>query len=72
MRLQKNSSATKTWTDKENIHGTREEARSDIFYCIDMSHNSKRRHGSIDKIPTTEYEKQYHQLPESVLIIHDN
>ncbi len=41
---------------KKKIYGTREEARSDIFDYIEMFYNSKRRHGSSDQMPPTEYE----------------
>ncbi|MEG9429248.1 IS3 family transposase, partial [Citrobacter freundii] len=51
---------------KKKIYGTREEARSDIFDYIEMFYNSKRRHGSSDQMPPTEYEKQYYQRPGSV------
>ncbi|ECI1618053.1 IS3 family transposase, partial [Salmonella enterica subsp. enterica serovar Give] len=43
---------------KKKIYGTREEARSDIFDYIEMFYNSKRRHGSSDKMPPTEYENR--------------
>ncbi|ENX4418414.1 TPA: IS3 family transposase, partial [Enterobacter asburiae] len=46
---------------KKKIYGTREEARSDIFDYIEMFYNSKRRHGSSDQMPPTEYENQYYQ-----------
>ncbi|EBQ8937189.1 IS3 family transposase [Salmonella enterica subsp. enterica serovar Rideau] len=45
---------------KKKIYGTREEARSDIFDYIEMFYNSKRRHGSSDKMPPTEYENRYY------------
>ncbi|EIV1575954.1 IS3 family transposase [Salmonella enterica] len=51
---------------KKKIYGTREEARSDIFDYIEMFYNSKRRHGSSDKMPPTEYEKRYYRRLESV------
>jgi putative transposase len=54
---------------KKNIYGTREEARSDIFDYIEMFYNSKRRHGSSDQMPPTEYEKQYYRRLRSVWII---
>ncbi|EKA0987794.1 IS3 family transposase, partial [Cronobacter sakazakii] len=54
---------------KKKIYGTREEARSDIFDYIEMFYNSKRRHGSGDQMPPTEYENQYYQRPGSVWII---
>ncbi|KAF1366854.1 transposase InsO family protein [Yokenella regensburgei] len=41
---------------KKKIYGTREGARSDIFYCIEMFYKSKHRHGSSDQMPPTEYE----------------
>jgi len=41
---------------KKKIYGTREEALSDIFDYIEMFYNSKRRHGSGDQMPPTEYE----------------
>lgn len=43
-----------------------EEARSDIFDYIEMFYNSKRRHGSSDQMPPTEYENQYYQRLGSV------
>ncbi|MCT4714768.1 IS3 family transposase [Enterobacteriaceae bacterium H18W14] len=51
---------------KKKIYGTREEARSDIFDYIEMSYNSKRRHGSSDQMSTAEYENQYYQRLGSV------
>ncbi|EEP7953013.1 IS3 family transposase, partial [Salmonella enterica] len=51
---------------KKKIYGTREEARSDIFDYIEMFYNSKRRHGSSDKMPPAEYENQYYQRLGSV------
>ncbi|EDV0149997.1 IS3 family transposase, partial [Salmonella enterica subsp. enterica] len=51
---------------KKKIYGTREEACSDIFDYIEMFYNSKRRHGSSDKMPPAEYENQYYQRLESV------
>ncbi|MGD8164761.1 IS3 family transposase, partial [Pantoea sp. FN0307] len=54
---------------KKKIYGTREEARSDIFDYIEMFYNSKRRHGSNDQMPPTEYENQYYQRLRSVWII---
>ncbi|MCT7046291.1 IS3 family transposase, partial [Salmonella enterica subsp. enterica serovar Soahanina] len=50
---------------KKKIYGTREEARSDIFDYIEMFYNSKRRHGSSDKMPPTEYENRYYRRLES-------
>ncbi|EBQ9567086.1 IS3 family transposase, partial [Salmonella enterica subsp. enterica serovar Stanleyville] len=49
---------------KKKIYGTREEARSDIFDYIEMFYNSKRRHGSSDKMPPTEYENRYYRRLE--------
>ncbi|HAU3361936.1 TPA: IS3 family transposase [Salmonella enterica subsp. salamae] len=54
---------------KKKIYGTREEARSVIFDYIEMFYNSKRRHGSSDQMPPTEYENQYYQRLGSVWII---
>lgn len=54
---------------KKKIYGTQEEARSDIFDYIEMFYNSKRRHGSSDQMPPTEYENQYYQRLRSVWII---
>lgn len=53
---------------KKKIYGTREEARRDIFDSIEMFSSSKRRHGSSDQMPSTEYENQYYQRPGSVRI----
>ncbi len=54
---------------KKKIYGTREEARSDIFDYIEMFYNRRRRHGSGDQMPPTEYENQYYQRFGSVWII---
>ncbi|EAT4541856.1 IS3 family transposase, partial [Salmonella enterica] len=51
---------------KKKIYGTWEEARSDIFDYIEMFYNSKRRHGSSDKMPPTEYENRYYRRLESI------
>lgn len=40
---------------KKKIYGAREEARSDIFDYSEMFYNSKRRHGSSDQMPPTQY-----------------
>ncbi|ELX7488455.1 TPA: IS3 family transposase [Serratia marcescens] len=47
---------------KKKIYVTWEEARSDIFDYIEMLYNGKRRHGSSDQMPPTEYENQYQRL----------
>lgn len=41
---------------KKKFYGTREEGQSDVFDYIKMFFNSKRRHGSSDQMPPTEYE----------------
>jgi putative transposase len=51
---------------KKKIYGTRDEARSDIFDYIEMFYNSKRRHGSSEQMPPTEYENLYYQRLRSV------
>lgn len=51
---------------KKKLYGTREEARSDIFYYIENFYNSKCRHGSSDKMLPTEYENRYYRRLESV------
>jgi hypothetical protein len=51
---------------KKKIYRTGEEARRDIFDYIEMFYNSKRRHGSSDQMPPTEYENQYYQRLRSV------
>lgn len=51
---------------KKKLYGTRKEAHSDIFDYIEMFYNSKRRHGSSDQMPPTEYENQYYQRLGSV------
>ena len=51
---------------KKKIYGTREEARSDIFDYIEMFYNSKRRHGSSDQMPPTEFENQYYRRLRSI------
>lgn len=50
----------------KKIYGTREEARSDIFDYIEMFYNSKRRYGSSDRMPPTEYKNQDYQRLRSV------
>lgn len=37
----------------------REEARRDIFNCIHMPYNPKRRHGDANDVSPVEFEKQY-------------
>ncbi len=51
---------------KKKIHGTREEARCDIFDYIEMFYNYRRRHGSNNEMPPAEYENQYYQRLGSV------
>jgi putative transposase len=51
---------------KRRIYTTRKEARSDIFDCIEMFYNTRRRHGYNDKLSPVEYEKQYFTRLESV------
>nr|QLG00505.1 Mobile element protein [Leclercia adecarboxylata] len=45
------------------------EARSEIFDYIEMFYNSKRRHGSSDKVPPAKYKHQYYQRLGSAWII---
>ncbi|MFZ4215752.1 IS3 family transposase, partial [Pantoea endophytica] len=51
---------------KKKIYGTRDEARSDIFDYIEVFYNSKRRHGSSEQMPSTEYENLYYKRLRSV------
>lgn len=51
---------------KTKIYGTREEAHSDILITSKCFINSKRRNGSSDQMPPTEYENQYYQRVRSV------
>lgn len=53
---------------KKKIYRTWEEARNDIFDYIEMLYKSKRRHGSSDQMPPTEYENQYQRLGSVQLI----
>jgi len=44
----------------------REEARCDVFDCIEMFYNPKRRHGYANRRSSVEFEKHYFNLLESV------
>lgn len=54
---------------KKKIYGTREEACSDIFDCIEIFYNSRHRLCSSDQMSPTEYENQYYQRLGSVWIM---
>jgi len=38
---------------------TREEARRDIFWYIEIFYNRKRRHQALDYLPPVEYKRRY-------------
>ena len=38
---------------------TREEARWDVFHCIERFYNPERRHSNANDMSLVEYEKQY-------------
>ena len=57
---------------KKKIYGTREEAARGDILITSMFYNSKRRHGSSDHMPPTEYEKQYYQRLGSVRLSGDS
>lgn len=44
---------------KRKIYTTREDARSDVFDCIEMFYNVKRRHGFNSQLSPIEFEKRY-------------
>lgn len=43
---------------KRRIYVTREEAKSDVFNCIEMFYNTRRQHGHNDGLSPVEFEKQ--------------
>ena len=45
---------------------TRDEARQDVFNCIEMFYNPKRRHSVNQRLSPAEYEKQYFERLASV------
>lgn len=47
---------------KKKIYSSRTEARSDIFEYIEMSYNSKRRHGSNGQRSPLDYEKTHQKM----------
>ena len=51
---------------KRKIYTNRDEARADVFDSIEMFYNSRRRHGSNDKLSPIEYELQYKKRLKSV------
>lgn len=51
---------------KKKIYSTRDEARSDIFDCIEMFYNYKRKHDSNNLLSPVEYEKRHVQRLGSV------
>ena len=51
---------------KRKIYTNRDEARADVFDYIEMFYNSRRRHGSNDKLSPIEYELQYKKRLKSV------
>lgn len=46
---------------KRKIYLTRAEATSDVFDCIEMFYNSKRRHGSNDGLSPVEFERRHEE-----------
>ncbi len=44
---------------KRKIHTSRQDARSDVFDCIEMFYNAKRRHGFNNQLSPVEFEKRY-------------
>ena len=51
---------------RRKTYGTREEAKQDVFDCIEMFYNPKRRHSFSNDLSPVEYEKQYFQRLPSV------
>ena len=44
---------------KKRIYSTRQDARADIFYYIEMFYNVKRKHGSNNLLSPVNFENQY-------------
>jgi putative transposase len=51
---------------KRKIYSSRDGARADIFDYIEMFYNSRRRHGSNEKLSPVEYEKRHQERLGSV------
>lgn len=51
---------------RRKIYTTREEAKSNIFDCIEMFYNLKRGHSGALQLSPIEYEKRYFLSLESV------
>ena len=51
---------------RRRIYASHDKARQDIFACIEMFYNLKRRHGFSNAMSPAEYEKQYFQRLSSV------
>lgn len=51
---------------KKKIYSTREDARGDIFDCIDRFYNCRRKHDSNNLLSPVEYEKRHVQRLGSV------
>lgn len=52
-------SLLKTERVKKHIYKTRNEARADVFNCIELFYNPVRRHGNNNGVPPTKFEEQY-------------
>ncbi len=51
---------------KRRIYADRAEARPDVFDCIEMFYNPKRRHGYNDRLSPVEFERQHFMRLERV------
>lgn len=44
---------------RRQIYATRQDARADVFNCIEMFYNPKRRHNAAGGVSPVEFEKRY-------------
>ena len=44
---------------KRQLYSTRDGARSDVVDCVEMSYNTRRRHGFNEMLSPVEYEKRF-------------
>ncbi len=51
---------------RRQTYSTRQDARADVFNCIEMFYNPKRRHNTCGAVSPIEFEKRHYQRLASV------
>jgi putative transposase len=44
-----------------HVYATRQEARTDLYYCIEAFYNQQRLHSALDYVSPITFETQYHR-----------